>query len=194
MYTLPQQLKTYTDGLGRLGLSALEISAQQDFTTKFGALFEHGPLGFDRNTLPAHFTASAVLCTGDFSKILLTHHKKLGKWLQLGGHADGHSALAEVALREAQEESGLSDVQLTKPQGELFDIDIHPIPARGSLAEHFHYDARYLLTTNSPEKIRCSEESHALEWVDIQASDPASFEPGVARLLRRLKSAYLLGK
>jgi len=40
-------------------------------------------------------------------RVLLTHHKKLGKWLQLGGHSDGNSNMLDVALKEAKEESML---------------------------------------------------------------------------------------
>src|SRR5688572_4112798 len=62
---------------------------------------------FRRERLGGHFTASAWLVARDGRRVLLTHHRKLGMWLQLGGHADGERDFARVALTEAQEESGL---------------------------------------------------------------------------------------
>jgi len=62
---------------------------------------------FLRNSYNGHFTGSAWIVSPDRSRILMTHHKKLGKWIQLGGHADGENDLLKVALREAKEESGI---------------------------------------------------------------------------------------
>ena len=78
---------------------------------------------------------------------MLTHHRKLDRWLQLGGHVDGEQAVHVAALREAQEESGLQHFSFVKIAGRLlpFDIDIHPIPATPAEPAHHHYDLRYLL-------------------------------------------------
>src|SRR6478752_6000251 len=92
---------------------------------------------FERAHPPGHFTGSAWLVSADGRRVLLTHHRKLGLWLQLGGHADGDADLARVALREAEEESGLADLVL---ESGVFDIDRHRIPARGADPEHWHYD------------------------------------------------------
>ncbi|GIS73179.1 MAG: hypothetical protein CM1200mP10_27560 [Candidatus Neomarinimicrobiota bacterium] len=66
---------------------------------------------FLRNNYNGHFTGSAWIISPDKSYILMTHHKKLGKWIQLGGHADGESDLLKVALREATEESGINNLK-----------------------------------------------------------------------------------
>jgi ADP-ribose pyrophosphatase YjhB (NUDIX family) len=95
----------------------------------------------ERTLAEGHFTGSAWLVSADGERVLLTHHRKLGRWLQLGGHADGEGDLAAVALREAEEESGLSRL-LVEP--EIFDLDRHLIPARGSEPAHWHYDVRFL--------------------------------------------------
>src|SRR5436309_1471060 len=68
------------------------------------------PSCFERSLEVGHITGSAWLLNHDCSKVLLTHHKKLNLWLQLGGHCDGESDVLAVALREAQEESGITDI------------------------------------------------------------------------------------
>src|SRR4051812_21187124 len=70
----------------------------------------------ERSLLTGHLTGSAWVVSPDRTRTLLTHHRKLDKWLQLGGHADGNSDLAAVALREAQEESGLTRLRLVSAE------------------------------------------------------------------------------
>src|SRR5579859_1374523 len=97
---------------------------------------------FLREALEGHFTGSAWLVSADGERVLVTHHRKLGRWLQLGGHADGDSDLARVALREAEEESGLTGLSV---EPDVFDLDRHRIPARAQDPEHWHYDVRYVV-------------------------------------------------
>ena len=133
---------------------------------------------YHRTHPPGHFTASAWLVSQDGARVLLTHHKKLGRWLQLGGHADGDQDLVNVALREAEEESGLSALSINP---EIFDLDAHEIPARGSVgtpnheAAHIHWDVRFVVRA-SVEDFSVSAESLALSWVDIAtlAADPSA--------------------
>lgn len=101
--------------------------------------FLREPQAFLRSNLAGHFTGSAWLVSGDGQRALLMHHRKLNRWLQPGGHADGDTDLARVALREAEEESGLSELVV---EPDIFDLDRHRIPARGEEPEHWHYDAR----------------------------------------------------
>jgi 8-oxo-dGTP pyrophosphatase MutT (NUDIX family) len=118
----------------------------------------------ERTRTQGHLTGSAWLVSADGERVLLTHHRKLDRWLQLGGHADGDADLARVALREAEEESGLTDLAV---EGEIFDLDRHRIPARGSEAEHWHYDVRFVVRTCGSEAFAISDESHALAWRSI---------------------------
>ena len=97
--------------------------------------------------------------TGD--RVLLAHHRKLGRWLQPGGHSDGDPDTLAVALREAREESGL-DVRALDDA--IFDIDVHRIPARGREPAHLHFDVRFLVQAEH-DRFRVSDESHALAWV-----------------------------
>lgn len=120
----------------------------------------------ERSLRFGHLTGSAWLVDGGGTRVLLTHHRKLDRWLQLGGHADGDVDLARVALREAEEESGLPGLVV---EAEIFDLDRHEIPARGSEATHWHYDVRYVVRATAGEAFVVSDESHALAWCDIAA-------------------------
>ncbi|TAL86199.1 MAG: NUDIX domain-containing protein [Rhodanobacter sp.] len=116
---------------------------------------------FERSQEFGHFTGSAWLVSADGMRVLLMHHRKLGRWLQPGGHADGEVDLARVALREAQEETGVAGLRV---EGGIFDIDRHRIPARASEPDHWHYDVRYVIRAAQDERFTINPESHALAW------------------------------
>ncbi len=142
---------------------------------------------FKRSLDVGHFTGSAWLVSADGSRVLLTHHRKLGLWLQLGGHADGDTDLMRVALREAEEESGLTGLTV---EPSIFDLDRHRIPARGSDPEHWHYDVRYVVRAGEDERFTVSDESHALAWRDI--AEVARDESADASV-RRMAGKWLQG-
>ncbi len=120
---------------------------------------------FVRERLTGHFTGGAWLVSADGQRILMTHHRKLGRWLQLGGHADGDQDMARVALKEAQEESGLRGLRI---EGEgIFDLDRHWIPEHKDVPGHWHYDVRYVVRAGEDENYVVSEESHDLAWRPI---------------------------
>ena len=121
---------------------------------------------FVRERTAGHFTASSWLVAADGARTLLTHHRKLGLWLQLGGHADGDRDLARAALREAEEESGLGGLSL---EPGIFDLDRHWIPEHKGVLAHWHYDVRYVVRAGADEAFVVSDESHALAWRDIAA-------------------------
>lgn len=133
---------------------------------EFSTLLDDPENPFLRERLAGHFTGSAWLVSADGERVLLTHHRKLDRWLQLGGHADGDRNLARVALKEAEEESGLSGLVLE--DGALFDIDKHWIPERRDVPGHWHYDARYVVRAVGSEQFAISEESLALAWREIR--------------------------
>ena len=140
---------------------------------------------FHRQTLAGHFTGSAWLVSADGQRVLLMHHRKLQRWLQPGGHADGEPDLAGVALREAEEETGLTDL-VVEPA--LFDLDRHIIPARGEEPEHWHYDARYVVRACGSEAFVANEESLGLAWRHI--AEIAADESADASL-RRMATKWL---
>ena len=138
---------------------------------------------YRRERLAGHFTASAWLVSADGRRALLTHHRKLDRWLQPGGHADGDRDLARAALREAEEESGLRDLRVDPA---LFDLDRHWIPARGAEPGHWHYDARFVVLATGDETFVVGEESHDLAWRDIDAiANDAAADASLTRMARK---------
>ena len=139
----------------------------------------------ERHLATGHLTGAAWLVSADGKRVLLTHHKKLDRWLQLGGHADGDRDLARTALREAQEESGLDDLVI---EPTIFDMDCHEIPARGNEAAHWHYDVRFVVHATRSEAFTLSDESHALAWREIAA---IADDPDIDASLRRMARKFM---
>jgi 8-oxo-dGTP pyrophosphatase MutT (NUDIX family) len=141
------------------------------------------PNCFDRTHLPGHITGAAWVVDHSNTHALLTLHRKLGLWLQLGGHADGDPDVLRVALREAQEESGLpAIVPITE---DLFDVDVHPIPARGNVPAHLHYDIRFLLQVQGNHRLSVSDESIDLAWVPRSGIPGLVTDESVVRMHRK---------
>ena len=130
----------------------------------FLALLAEGGEAFRRERLAGHFTASAWVVAADGARTLLTHHRKLGLWLQPGGHADGDTELPRAALKEAEEETGLPGLRI---ESGIFDLDRHWIPEHKGVPAHWHYDVRYVVHAGADEAFVVSEESHALAWREI---------------------------
>ncbi len=157
---------------------------------EFSTLLDDAEDPFLRSRLAGHFTGSAWLVSADGERILLTHHRKLDRWLQLGGHADGERDLAKVALTEAEEESGLGGLVLE--DGELFDIDKHWIPERKGVPGHWHYDARYVVRALGSEAFVVSEESLALAWRTVaEVAAEAIATPDGDQSLPRMAKRWL---
>lgn len=120
---------------------------------------------FERSLLIGHITGSAWIVDKSRQFTLLTHHRKLDKWFQTGGHCDGDSDVLNVAMKEALEETGLSNIQTISCN--IFDIDIHEIPERKGVPKHLHYDVRFLLEADMNEPLIISSESSDLAWVEL---------------------------
>jgi 8-oxo-dGTP pyrophosphatase MutT (NUDIX family) len=130
-----------------------------------------------------HITGGAWILDRSHHFVLLTHHLKLDKWLHLGGHADGETDGLAIALREAHEESGLTDIRPLS--GGIFDLDVHPIPARGDQPAHEHYDLRYLLEADRSAPLVVSSESKALAWVKLAEIHAYTTETSIMRMVAK---------
>lgn len=139
---------------------------------------------FERSLLHAHFTGSAWVVDPQAQMVLLTHHAKLNRWLQLGGHADGQRDMQQVAFRELKEESGSSEFTLV--MGQIFDLDIHRIPAKGEVPAHDHYDVRYLFQGDASMLLRKNHESIELRWVAFdKVSTLVGNNDSISRMLNK---------
>lgn len=145
----------------------------------------HYPDCFERSQQLGHITGSAWVISQDFQQALLLHHRKLDRWLQPGGHSDGDPDTLAVALREAQEETGLASI--TPANGKIFDVDIHTIPANKKEPAHKHYDVRFLLYANAAEPLLISEESNELAWIALDKIADYTSERSVMRMVEKTR-------
>ena len=139
-----------------------------------------------RTCVPGHLTASAWVVDSVRQRTLLTHHRKLDRWLQLGGHVDGNPDLAASALREVQEESGLTQLALVSYG--IFDVDRHLIPAHGAEPAHWHFDVRFLIEADPAEPLVVTSESKDLAWVELAHVAELNPEESLRRLVRKTTS------
>lgn len=140
-----------------------------------------------RTCVPGHLTGSAWIVSPDRSRTLLTLHRKAGKWLQLGGHADGQGDLLAVALREAREESGLQSTRVLSPM--IFDVDRHWIPGHWGEPGHWHHDIRFMFEADPGEPLAISDESKDLAWVEVEGVRALNPEQSMARMVRKTLAA-----
>ncbi|MDG4802822.1 NUDIX hydrolase [Micromonospora sp. WMMD980] len=123
------------------------------------ALLAAGPVAMSRGHRPGHVTASALVLDPTGGRVLLCLHRKLRRWVQLGGHCEpGDRTLAGAALREATEESGIAGLTLDPTP---IDVDVHPVACQGG---SLHYDVRYAVFAPAGAIERTSDESEALGW------------------------------
>ncbi len=147
---------------------------------KIEAFVREHPHCFESTFEPGHLTGSAWLVDTTGQRVLLTHHRKLDKWIQLGGHADGHPDLLAVALREAREESGLQDI--VPVSEDIFDLDVHRYPATATEGEHEHFDVRFLLQARGHDQFAVSDESHDLAWFTYEQLMGMDLDDAVRRM------------
>lgn len=157
--------------------------AEKDMADRLLQFVATYPDCFDRSLALGHITGSAWVVNTAGTHVLLTHHKKLNMWLQLGGHADGNCDILDAALCEAEEESGFQSLEPVST--EIFDIDIHLIPERKSEPAHHHHDIRFMFQCLEDEDYIVSNESHDLAWVEIQLLDGFTTEESMLRMKQK---------
>ena len=144
---------------------------------------------FDRNSFaPGHFTASAFVVDPKTHSLLLILHKKLGLWLQPGGHIDPGDELAALAARrEVLEETGVSELSPLFGNAGIFDVDIHTIPARKLEPGHEHFDVRFAFAAENPV-LSESDEVAGARWVPLVELPTLTSDESVLRAARKLLS------
>jgi len=141
-------------------------------------LVEH-PDGMSRSCWPDHVTASTVIVDAGADRVLLTLHRRLGRWLQTGGHCEsGDESLLAAARREAVEESGIPGLRVDP---EPLRLDRHLV-ACGSREPARHLDVQYLALAPAVAQERVSAESTALGWFAVEAL-PDSADSSVRALV-----------
>ena len=126
------------------------------------------------------------MVSADGSRVLLHHHRKLGRWLQFGGHCDGDKDILSVARREALEESGIDGLIVASERP--FDLDIHEIPAHGRDPVHFHYDVRFMLIAPEAAAPVLSVESHELRWFTENELAEVELDESLRRMIRKWRA------
>ena len=144
------------------------------------------PDAFERTAPAGHVTASAWIVDPARTHALLLHHRKLDRWLQPGGHVDGDPDVRAAAQREAREETGLRTLRFAVDG--IYDVDVHPIPARGSEPAHEHFDIRFALEADPREPVRGNDESHEVRWVALADLDRYAIDDSVRRLAAKVRT------
>ncbi len=168
--------------------SAADLSVAAEFVAAAGdeggyrseieAFLAAHPDALLRTCLSGHLTASALVLDARGERLLLLRHRKLDRWLQPGGHADGDANLAGVAWREATEETGIAGLAVSVP---AIDLDVHVIP-ESKVPQHLHLDVRFLVLAPRDAQVMGNEESTALRWVRFDELDAYSPDAGLRRL------------
>lgn len=138
---------------------------------------------FDRNLKAGHLTGSAWIIDQDISHALLTHHARLGVWVQLGGHVEDDPDMLNAAWREAREESGLINARPVSDH--IFDVDVHEIPETPKVPAHLHYDLRFLFEADRVAKLTITAESKSLRWIALDEITEFTREESVLRMVRK---------
>jgi ADP-ribose pyrophosphatase YjhB (NUDIX family) len=138
-----------------------------------------------KRNMAGHITGSAWIVNYDRSRALLTQHKAINKWLQLGGHTEEGESVNAASIREATEESGLTSLKFLSDR--IFDTDVHRIPAKGEKPEHYHYDIRFIFEADDKEEIKISHESIDVRWVELNTIERFNDSESIMRMKRKTK-------
>jgi 8-oxo-dGTP pyrophosphatase MutT (NUDIX family) len=174
------------DGLRSLGelLRAYEPSDSEAADVSRLRRLVAGGSAWDRRA-PLHVTASALIVHPPSGRVVLRWHARQRAWLQVGGHADpGESDPLAVAVREGEEETGLTDLE-PWPDASLRHVVVVPVPASDREPAHEHGDLRFVLATQQPEAIRPERPSASLRWLSIPDALALTSEENVRETIRR---------
>ena len=178
-----------SDIIQNLHTYSSDFKEEQQFVPRFISLINNFENCFDRSLVTGHITGSSWITDVKGSSVLLVFHKKLKRWLQPGGHADGIEDIQEVSKIEAKEETGLRSIDLVLPK--IFDLDIHQIPKNKAIKAHLHYDIRYHFHAKIDDPLVISDESTDLKWFDLDEVDfYTKNNPSIQRMILKTKLIF----
>lgn len=143
----------------------------------------------DRRARPGHLTGSALVLDASGERALVLLHRKLGLWVQPGGHADGDTNLAGVAWREATEETGIDGLRIA---ADPIDLDVHLVAPPGE-DPHLHLDVRFLVVAPPDAIVRPNDESRDWRWAGPDELAPLGADDGLRRLVARGRAVFGVG-
>lgn len=145
---------------------------------------------FDRTLMHGHVTGSAWVINPARSHVLLLHHRKLDRWFQPGGHADGDPDILQVVKKEVSEESGIDISHIKLLSHDVFDVDIHTIYPSEHDERHVHYDIRFLIEIDDRLEIPGNDESHQIGWVPLFQVSRFNNMRSLHRMIRKTEQMF----
>ena len=142
---------------------------------------------FDRRLLPGHVSGSGWVVNPSRSHVLMMHHRKLGLWLQPGGHADSDADIHRVVLKETAEECGLTLEQIKLVSETIFDVDVHTVFANQYDPRHNHFDIRFLIEVDDQIPIPGNDESHDIGWIALNEVARFNNARSIYRLVQKTR-------
>lgn len=147
-----------------------------------------------RGNKMCHFTASNWIVNKERTKVLMIYHNIYQSWAWTGGHADGDGNLLHVALKEAQEETGLNHLKVLKQEIyslEILTVDSH-IKRGNFVPSHLHLDCCYLLEADENEQLKVKEdENSGVKWIDINKVIEITNEPKMVPIYQKLNDKLI---
>ena len=166
-------------------IAAADLDHVADTRDRVLAFLAEHPDALHRSCAEGHLTASALVVDPADGRFVVLLHRKLERWLQPGGHADGDDDLAAVALLEATEETGLAGLRVRTP---AVDLDVHEVRPPGE-APHLHLDLRFVVEAPPGSAAAGpppgNHESHELRWVSLADLDALGVDASLRRLATR---------
>lgn len=142
-----------------------------------------------RDNKMCHFTASNWIINKERTKVLMIHHNIYNSWTWSGGHADGDDDLLRVALKEANEETGLKNLKVLND--EIYSLEVLTVNGhvkRGKyVCSHLHLDCCFLIEADEEETLTINEdENSGVKWVKIEEASILTSEEQMRPIFRKL--------